>query len=110
MFTQVDKSQHENNAEPALRRQLQQLQLAFLGENLTVDDPEIDRALRLFAETRSDRWAQNYATRLDGDTNESCPFEFFDSQQLDLSDPRHILNTWVSMLIYYMTDYRYVYE
>ena len=66
--------------------------------------------MQLFTETRSERIEQGFPSRLDGNDNESCPFQFFDTSSLDLSDANHSLNTWISMLIYYMTDYRYVYE
>ena len=110
IFTEIEKQQHEANDEPALRRQLVAMHERFLGETLTADDPEIDRALALFTETRAARVENGYPPRLNGSDEESCPFFFIDTTGWDLDDPDHTLNTWISMLIYYMTDYRYVYE
>ena len=110
MFTLVNRQQHEGNAEAVIRSQLQRLHERFLGESLATSDPEIDRALQLFTETRAERIEQGFPTRLNGNGNESCPYQFIDASDWDLSDANHSLNTWISMLIYYMTDYRYVYE
>ncbi|MEP5764535.1 MAG: hypothetical protein ABJ308_08070 [Halieaceae bacterium] len=110
MFSKVNKNQHESNAEQAVREQLAHLHQRFLGETVATDDPEVDRALALFTETRAERIELAYPTQLNGSDQESCPFQPFDTAGWDLSDPQHTLNTWISMLIYYMTDYRYVYE
>jgi hypothetical protein len=110
IFTEVNKSQHEGNAEQAVRAQLVRMHERFLGETLAPDHPEIDRALQLFTETRVERILLGYPARLNGSSQESCPFQIIDTTGWDISDPAHTLNTWVSMLIYYMTDYRYVYE
>jgi hypothetical protein len=71
------------------------------GERATLD---------LFTETRAERIQMGYPAILNGSDEESCPFQLFDTSGWNLSDPNHTLNTWISMLIYYMTDYRYVYE
>ena len=110
LFTEVNKSQHAGNAEAALRAQFQHLHERMLGASVGVNDPEIDRVLELFTETRQDRIAQGYPTRLNGSDSESCPFQFIDTGELNLDDSGHTMNTWISVLIYYMTDYRYLYE
>ncbi len=110
MFTEVQRTDHEANAEAAVRAQLQSLHQRFLGETVSSTDPEIEIALDLFTETRAERADLGYPRRLNGNDNESCPFQFFDTSELDLSDPQYALNTWISLLIYYMTDYRYIYQ
>jgi hypothetical protein len=110
LFSGVNKSQHAGNAEAALRAQFQHLHERMLGASLGLNDPEIDRVLQLFAETRQDRIAEGYPARLNGNNSESCPFQFINTGGLDLDDPDHTMNTWISVLIYYMTDYRYLYE
>jgi hypothetical protein len=110
LFTEVEKHQHEANAEASLRSQLISLHKRFLGESLASDHPEIDRALELFTETRTARIENGYPAALGASGQESCPFQVLDVNGWDLSDPQHTLNTWISMLIYYMTDYGYVYE
>jgi len=110
IFTEVNKSQHEGNAEQAVRAQLVHMHERFLGETLAPDHPEIDRALQLFTQTRLERIQLGYPAKLNGSSQESCPFQIIDTTGWDISDPAHTLNTWISMLIYYMTDYRYVYE
>jgi hypothetical protein len=110
MFTLVSRGQHEGNAEAVIRDQLVLLHQRFLGEALAANDPEIDRALQLFTETRAERISNGFPARLNGNARESCPFQFIDTSDWDLSDDNHSLNSWITMLIYYMTDYRYVYE
>ncbi len=110
LFTEVDRNQNEANAEAAVRAQLVRLHERFLGETLDPQHPEIDRALGLFTETRAARIENGYPARLNGSDQESCPFFVLDDFEWDLSDPTHALNSWVSMLIYYMTDYRYIYQ
>jgi hypothetical protein len=110
IFTEVERDQHEANAEAAIRRQLQRMHERFLGEVVAVDHPEIERALALFRETRAARIENGYPAELDGNNEESCPFFLLDVAGWDLSDPQHSLNSWVNLLAYYMTDYRYVYE
>ncbi len=110
IFTEVEKFQHEGNAEAAVRAQLVRLHERFLGESLAADHPEIDRALALFTETRAARIENAYPAALDASDQESCPLQFFDTADWNLNDPQHSMNSWISLLIYYMTDYRYVYE
>ena len=110
IFTKVERSQHEGNAESALREHFQYMHERFFGEELDTDDAKLDQLLALYTETRAERISEGYPTRLNGSDEESCPFQFFDTSQLDTRDPNHVLNTWISILIYYMTDFRYVYE
>jgi hypothetical protein len=110
LFVEVERDDHEGNADLAVRRQLQYLHERFLGESVGSNDPEIERVLDLFTETRAERIAEGFPRRLNGNDNESCPFQFFDTSELDLSDSQYALNTWVSVLIYYMTDFHYVYQ
>jgi hypothetical protein len=111
IFTEVTRAQHEGNAEAAIRTQLQKIHADFLGESLAANDPEIDAALSLFTETRSERFTQGYPAALNGSSDEACPFHLLPGTAgWDLADPQHVMNTWISMLIYFMTDFRYVYE
>lgn len=110
IFTEVEKFQQEANAEAAIRAQLVRLHERFLGETVASDDPEIDHALALFTETRAARIENGYPAALDASDQESCPLQFLGAANWNLQDPQHSLSSWVSLLIYYMTDYRYVYE
>ncbi len=107
LFTTVGK---DDVSEDLIREQLVVLHEKFLGEEVSVTDPQIDIAYALFTETRAERMTKGFDTRLNG-TDEACPFQFIPvAESLDLTDPEHTLNTWVSMMIYYMTDFRYVYD
>lgn len=111
IFTEVSKDEHEANAEAAIRSQLQAMHERMLGEVLASDDVEIDRALALFTETRQARIDGDFPTRLHAPPQETCPLQFVaGSDDWDLDDPDHVLNSWVSMMNYFMTDYRYIYE
>ncbi|MGI9304623.1 MAG: DUF1592 domain-containing protein [Gammaproteobacteria bacterium] len=79
------------NGEANIRRNLQHLHGAMLGENLAVNDPEIDRSFALFSELV----AVDY-----GNSNPGC----------NVDDPNNTLRAWMIATVYLLSDYRFLYE
>ena len=106
----------------------------FFGVRSTTDSPDIDAAYRLFVEV----WERKRRTEGGhfSDSRIECPIEdtaYFDgiiddavdvdewgnseiawdrvsqSWNFDMDDSRHAVRTWVVVLAYLMTDYRYLY-
>ena len=81
--------------EKRIRANLQFLHKQFLNENLAIDDPEITRSFDLF----SDAWADRSNT---ADT--SC--RLYSSWE----DPTYTKRAWGTVMLYLMTDARFLYE
>lgn len=117
-----------------IRRKLVDLHWKFFGVRSTTDSPDIDAAYRLFVEV----WERKRRTEGGhfSDSQTECPIEdtaYFDgiienpvdvdewgnseiawdrvrqSWNFDMDDSRHAVRTWVVVLAYLMTDYRYLY-
>ena len=117
-----------------IRRKLVDLHWKFFGVRSTTDSPDIDAAYRLFVEVweRKRRTEGNHFS----DGQIECPIEdtaYFDgiienavvvdewgnseidwdrvrlSWNFDMNDSMHAARTWVVVLAYLMTDYRYLY-
>ena len=81
--------------EKRIRANLQFLHKQFLNENLAIDDPEITRSFNLF----SDAWADRSNT-----TDTSC--RLYSSWE----DPTYTKRAWGTVMLYLMTDARFLYE
>ena len=99
----------------AIKYKLIELHQKFLGESLEPGDEELEASYQLLVETWLARstnpdnfWAWSYP-------DEDCNFyltEHFESDGAsnNAQDPSRMLNTWASMLIYFMTDFHYLHE
>ena len=119
-----------------IKLQLVRLHERMLGEELAVDSPEIDRSYQLLVDTWLGKQNNESSNRFPGhnvcawwqdheffddllatphiinedgypDFNHDAIAAFLDSS--DTSDRTHMLKTWVVMIAYFMTDYRYLY-
>lgn len=81
--------------EKRIRANLQYLHKQFLNETLAIDDPEITRSFNLFSEA----WADRSNT-----TDTSC--RLYTSWE----DPTYTKRAWGTVLLYLMTDARFIYE
>ena len=94
--------------------QLQQLHHIFLGENLTLDDPELLASYDLLVELWQARAAADYPRNAIAWGVETCEIPIDGWWNVDrseeLSDPEYMQGVWVSMLIYFLTDFRYLHE
>lgn len=98
----------------AIRSQIKSLYKKMLGDDLLVDDPEIDAVYELLIETWEDRktheqnhWAWDWQY-------EECLFpreiqqEEWDSELG--SDPKQMIYTWSSVVYYFLTHFDYLHE
>ena len=101
-----------------IREKLVYLHEKMLGETLTTSDAEIEASYQLLVDSWQDRlnfieergdWAWAWP-------EENC--QFYLSEQWEAedgignrgNDPTGMKNTWMSMLIYLMTDFSYLHE
>jgi hypothetical protein len=106
--------QTESAGRTMILAQLQFLHDRLLGEKLAQDDPEILASYALFVELWQDWQQQNpFDNAIDFEL-ESCDIPIPDWWDQDRSqefrDPESVVNPWMSMLVYLMTDYRYLHE
>ncbi len=104
-------------AEVDIRRNLQWLFLRLLGEDLTTTDPEIDAAYDLL----SDAWVQGRDDIDDGTVTSNLPWDCqvredvwtgatLPSDQMVKADDDHAMRAWMTVVIYLLTDYRFLHE
>lgn len=125
-----------SQGELAVRAKLADLHQRFFGVPVALDSPDVNEAFELFVEVwnrkRSSEGASFYSSRFQCATagdhffyeglaedllffggnggsrlNSGRIREF--GQDVDHSDPHHVVRTWVVMLTYLLTDYRYLY-
>jgi hypothetical protein len=115
-----------DSAEKSIKEQIVQLHEHILGEQLDVNDPEIQRSYTLFLET----WREGKArmalpdgdpNRLGGElawncqvkrdfynTNQASP-DYPEDQQL-VRDDNFTIRAWMAVVSYLVTDYAFIYE
>ncbi len=100
--------------EQAIRTQLQLLHQMMLGESIATDSEELDASYELFVELWQQRQTNNYPASAIAWDSENCDMQidgwWDEDRGEDLADPEFIQGTWVSMLIYFLTDYMYLHE
>ncbi|MBV1876944.1 MAG: DUF1588 domain-containing protein [Pseudomonadales bacterium] len=125
-----------SNGSLAIKRQLISLHNKLLGEQLQLDSEELDRSFQLLVDTWQAKQNADLSNNFPG--NHPCntwqDYHFYDAflatphlinehgyaefdndaiqafmRTQDNSDARHMLKTWVVMMVYFMTDYRYLY-
>lgn len=102
-----------NLGEQRLRQQLVQLHNRFLGQLVATDSPEIDASYNLLVDTWQWRQANMPQRAYDWET-EGCDIPVPNWWQQDwtnqLADSSYMQGSWISLLIYLMTDYHYLHE
>ncbi|BCD99706.1 hypothetical protein MARGE09_P3908 [Marinagarivorans cellulosilyticus] len=103
----------QSAGEQLLREQLVRLHQLFLGQALSTDSLEIEASYQLLVDTWQWRQANMPERAYDWET-EGCDIPIPNWWQQDwtseLADTRYMQGTWISMLIYFMTDYHYLHE
>ena len=82
----------------------------LLGESLSSSDPELQASYQLYLDIVADKAARD-AGRNVSNTGFCVP-EWLE-MGLDYSageDPNYVMAGWRGMLVYFLTDYRYLYE
>jgi len=97
------------SGKPALKRQIQDLHQQLLGESLTTDDPEVEATYALLLESYETRKARG-VTNVNQFPVETCPNHQWRISDLDGSDPTYMVGTWINVLTYLMTDFRFLHE
>jgi hypothetical protein len=104
-------------AEAAIRRNIQHLHLRLLGEDLALDDPEIDITYTLWHEvwragktglsdgSYEDRMPSDCWVRYDPYTNARLP-----ADRDILDDPNYTMRAWMAVLSYLLADWRFLNE
>jgi len=96
----------------SIKKNIQYLHELFLGEELALDDPEIERTYQLFLDT----W---HELSQSGDTglNWGCSGRWDPRDGTDLPDAVQIgddknftLRSWMAVMTYLMSDYKFLYE
>lgn len=100
----------------AIKENIRHLHRRVLGEELAIDDPEIERTYQLFYDT----WKEGYTLRVaDGitrDLNYRCRGtrdvngeEVEDSARVS-RDENYAIRAWMAVVTYMLTDYRFLHE
>ena len=134
LFSGVDRNTTPLTDENAIKRQLVRLHERMLGEMVNLDGPEIKTSYQLLVDT----WQSKQGSDIEFPGNTLCNWsqdqEFFNGlvntpiiiddegfrdfnydainaflSTTDMSDSNQMLKTWVVMMVYFMTDYRYLY-
>lgn len=114
MSTQLNSAQEQ----AAVRQNIQHLHHYLLGEELALDDPEIERSYLLFAAVQAEGKAKvgsteskslpNHCMRnKDMKTGASLSSDGVDGRLRD--DPDYVLRAWMAVLAYLLADYRFLY-
>jgi hypothetical protein len=101
----------------AIRANIQYLHWHLLGEELEIDDPEIDRTYALFLEVWRDGkrgiGLGEYQVGLPGDCQANT--DFWSGQPLSdadriTNDPDYTIRAWMAVMTYQLGDYRFLHE
>ncbi|MFV8754284.1 DUF1588 domain-containing protein [Nannocystaceae bacterium ST9] len=101
----------------AIRANIQYLHWHLLGEELDIDDPEIDRSYALFLEVWRDGkrgiGLGEYEANLPGECQANT--DFWTDQPLSdveriTNDPDYTIRAWMAVMTYLLGDYRFLHE
>jgi hypothetical protein len=103
-----------SDGEKALRAQLQLMHQRLLGETLALDSDEINESYALLVELWQQRKSLNYPTSAVAWQQETCEINidgwWNQNRDAEFNDPDFMQGTWMSMLVYFLTDYYYLHE
>ena len=98
----------------AIKNQIRSLHHKLLGDDLPIDDPEIEAVYELLLETWQDRKTHEYNNWAWYWQEEEClfPREILQEEWDEGvgSDPQQMLYTWASVVYYYLTHFDYLHE
>jgi len=111
LFQGIDKNTFPQSGQSSvlIKQTLQHLHARMLGEELAIDDPEIEASYQLLVslwdKSRSDKPGSNY---YNSETSCILPDEIWETA--DMSDAQHMLKAWRLMMVYFLSDYRFIHE
>jgi len=88
-----------------IKQALQGLHERLLGETVSLSDTELERSYQLFASVWSSRVAAEEPPYL----NHPCSFQF-DDWQTQAADPAQVMSSWIATMVYFLTDYKFLYQ
>lgn len=101
-----------DGAVESIKKNIQHLHKLFLDEDLDIDDPEIERTYQLFLDTWHEL-SQSGNTGLPGDCrgrwDPTDGSDLPDDVQIN-DDPDFTLRSWMAVMSYIMSDYKFLYE
>ncbi|PCI74716.1 MAG: hypothetical protein COB20_14740 [SAR86 cluster bacterium] len=107
LFPFVELNSLPTNSESAIRSNIQHLHSTLLGEELGVNDPEIDATYDLFAAVWNARLAANKGPSVISES-EICITDNVVSPVL--TDPNQTLRSWAAIVNYMIRDYKFIHE
>ncbi|MBM4361888.1 MAG: DUF1592 domain-containing protein [Deltaproteobacteria bacterium] len=117
LFPEVELTDTDASALPAIRANVRALHALLLGEELAEGDPELERTVQLFIDTRAEGAAKVESdalgrslpwacqARRDLVTGEDIP----EADRLR-EDPDYVVRAWMAVVTYLLGDYRFLYE
>lgn len=103
-----------SDGEKALRTQLQLFHQRLLGETLALNSEELNQSYALLVELWQQRKTLKYRTSAIAWDYETCDMNITDwwseNRDKELNDPDYMQGTWMSMMVYFLTDYYYLHE
>lgn len=117
LFPHVEIETTPDRDPTAIRENIRYLHYRVLGEDLEIDDPEIDRTYRLFTETLNEGLQALEAEEVGTWLPWACRSENHPETGEDLPESRVIqtdetytIRAWMAVLTYLLSDYRFLYE
>lgn len=107
LFPFVELSNLPTTSPSAIRSNIQYLHSRFLGEELAIDDPEIDATFSLFNAVWSARIAAQKGADISSEL-ELCILD--DSVSYVENDPHQTLRSWAAVVNYMLRDYKFIHE
>lgn len=107
LFPFVELNNLPTNSESAIRNNIQHLHSTLLGEELAINDPEIDASYDLFAAVWNARIAANKGASVVS-ASEICITDNVANPVL--TDPNQTLRSWAAIVNYMIRDYKFIHE
>jgi hypothetical protein len=121
-FEPEDKNGFEiTTAVEAIKKNIQYLHSHILGEDLAIDDPEIERTYQLFLETyregqkgmQDEMLKDKYSEWLPGACHVNNDYwtraELPEEKRLQ-QDKNYVIRSWMAVVTYLLSDYKFLYE
>lgn len=107
LFPFVELNSLPTNSETAIRSNIQHLHNTLLGEDLDINDPEIDATYGLFSAVWNARIAAGKGPSVISES-EICITENVSNPVL--TDPNQTLRSWAAIVNYMIRDYKFIHE
>jgi hypothetical protein len=98
-----------NTQNEKIKQQLQALHKQLLGETLALDDPELAYSYELVEAAFAYRLTLDNAN-LNQWPDQQCSNQNWQASNFDTSDSTRMKGVWMTLLTYFMTDFRFLYE